>query len=62
MIELSTAYDPVNDMVTVTMGDGDPESRAPWAWAPTLEAAIAELYAFEDIPEGTPYTIYGEAA
>lgn len=40
-----------------TLGSGDPEDRAPWAWGSTKEEAIAELLALEGFPEGTPYVL-----
>ena len=49
-----------NDLVMkylATLGSGDPEDRAPWAWGGTEKEAIDELLALEGLPEDTPYVL-----
>jgi hypothetical protein len=45
------------NMYFATLGDGDPEDRAPMAWGKTQEKAIAELLALEGFPQDTPYVV-----
>lgn len=56
-VQLHVEFNPLYMRYVATLGSGDPEDHAPWAWGHTEQKAIDELLALEGLPEDTPYVL-----
>jgi hypothetical protein len=56
-VEIYVEFNTLVMKYLATLGSGDPEDRAPWAWGHTEKEAIDELLALEGLPQDTPYVV-----